>query len=182
MLCRKHTGVFESVLSVETFHRIDRNEAFELKIQTTMYPTIVTPTSFSEFQIHSTIDTSTIKGTITSNLSSSSNSLHDRSYEFLSSLVSYRMFNVVFPSVSFREIFSPDDEHQPWKNESIGLTFRAANLSRNRFTADAVLEWNYTFHGRAEKNGRITLYHFRSAITLYFIMSFATDVTASCSL
>ena len=32
------------------------------------------------------------------------------------------------------------------------------------------------------KTGILHGYHFRPAITLYFIMSFATDVTASCSL
>lgn len=37
------------------------------------------------------------------------------------------------------------------------MTFRARIfLWANRFTAVGILEWNYTFHGREEKNGHIT--------------------------
>ena len=42
------------------------------------------------------------------------------------------------------------------KSDSIRLTFSPWIFRSSRFTADGVLEWNYTFHGRAEKNGHIT--------------------------
>lgn len=68
------------------------------------------------------------------------------------------------------------------KSDPIGLTFNSRIFPRadsrlmeflNEITRSTVVR---------RKTGTLHGYRFRPAITLYFIMSFATDVTASCSL